>query len=283
MKQNRFSTCGIGTEADFWIFTKFVDLNATFAEVINVDVEAEFKLCYYPGNDTEVPCYANYFQVYVYRGPDDVKTYSPSTPGLNHVVTIYSPPLQNITNNTVVGTNWTRTNPTFSFSRNNSQGVVLALQSRGACGSIYRMKMYYYYCEEHFNNGVKFEKTASPAKGSNKVVKGHCTRNTIPYNNGTNLNGNCTYNGTWNVDDNVICTCHRNYELDRGIGICLRKLNVLSLSFYSERHLRQNTLLCIRSILNVPVFVASTVTRIFRRPCFFKNYLLKYNENGFLM
>ena len=265
------------------MITKFVHLNATFAQVIYADAEAGFKMCYDPGNRTAVPCHANYFEVVAYRGPDEQRIYSPKTPDFKQLRTIYSLSVYNITNNTEGGQEPTRTNQTFSFPRNNSQGVVLALRSRGACGSIYRMKMYYYYCEEHFINGVKFEKTASPAKGSNKMVTGHCTRNTIPPNNGSSLNANCTYNGTWNVDDNVTCTCDRNYELDRGIGICLRKLSVFSLSFYSERHLRQNTLVCIRPILNVPVFVASTVTRIFRRPYLFKNYLLKYNENGFLM
>jgi hypothetical protein len=85
------------------------------------------------------------------------------------------------------------------------------------------MKMYYYYCEEAFINGVNFGRTASPAAGDDKMVKGICTGNTVPHNNATTLNGNCTHNGTWNVDGNVNCTCAKNYTLDRGFGICLRK------------------------------------------------------------
>ena len=216
-------TCGTGGEADFWKITKYVELNATFADVINVDVEAELKLCYDPGNGTDLPCHANYFEVYIYRGSGDTSMYSPKREDSNQLLTIYAP-LYNITNNTVVSREPIRSNQTFSFPRNNAQGFVLAIRSRGACGSIYRMKMYYYYCEEAFINGIKFERTASPATGYDRMVKGICTGNTAPPNNGTTLNGNCTYNGTWNVDGNVNCTCAKNYTLDRGIGICLRKL-----------------------------------------------------------
>ena len=220
----KFQTCGSEEKADYWMITKYFNLNTILAEVIHVDVEVEFKLCSNGSKSGDVPCYANYFEVYYYRGSkDDKRHLLKEGTTLDDIFEIYSP-LYNITNTTVVKREPIRSNQTFFFPRNNSQGVAFAIRSRGACGSIYRMKMYYYYCEKVFMNGIKFEKTASPATGSNKGVKGHCTGNTIPPNNGTSLNGNCTYNGTWNIHDNVTCTCDKNYALDQGIGICLRKL-----------------------------------------------------------
>ena len=216
-------TCGAGNETEFWMMTTYFPLNTTFAEVIYVDVEAEFTICKHPAyKKRDGPCYASYFEIFAYRGTEDDAKYSILRNELNAILNIYSP-LYNITNNTdfAIGTKTTRTNQTFSFSRNNSEGIVFAIRSKGACGSIYRMKMYYYYCEEKFINGIIFEKTASLAAGSKAVVKGHCTGNTIPPGNSKSLDGNCTYNGTWNIEDNVTCTCDENYTLNQDIGICL--------------------------------------------------------------
>ena len=224
-KTDVLSTCGTGRKADFWITATYLSLNTTLAKIIYIDLEVELTQCKNPesgkNEDPYVSCYANYFEAYAYFGPNTFSKYSVQNKMKStEILDIYSP-LYNITNNTAVGAKLTKSNQTFFFYRNNSQGVVLAMRSPGACGRIFRIKMYYYYCEEEFINGIKFEKASSPAVGTEAVVKGNCAGNTILPNNGTRLYGNCTYNGTWNVHDNVTCECVKNYELDRGIGICL--------------------------------------------------------------
>ena len=210
------NTCGAGQEADFWFITQYVNLERpTSAEVIHVDVDAEFTLCDNPGrppSDSTVPCYSNYFEVYIYHGTGNKASY-PQAFSLNDKM-LYSP-LYNITKNTLFNT---ISNQTFSFLKNNSQDVMFAIRSKGACGTIFRMKMYYYYCEETFINGIKFEETASPAKGL-KNVTGNCSDYAIPLINGTaSSNRYCYENGTWNElgDENLKCFCIEGYTPNNG-------------------------------------------------------------------
>lgn len=128
------NTCGTGREADNWFVTSHVTLDTTLVEVINVEVEAGYKLCLNGSKGDMVPCYSNYFEIHAY-----LEGYMTS----HGNITLSFKPLYNITINTSPTATLTRTIQTFSFnSQNYSQGVTLALRSRGACGSIFRIKMY---------------------------------------------------------------------------------------------------------------------------------------------
>ena len=211
-------TCGTGREADNWYITSHVNLNTTLVEIINVEVEAGYKLCLNSSNYT-VPCYSNNFKVHAY-----LEGYM-----ANHGnITLSFKSLYNITINTLPTATLTRTIQTFSFSSQNySQGVTLAFRSRGACGSIFRIKMYYYYCEETVSEGVKFERIPSPAKGF-KNVTGNCSENSAPSNNVTSANRYCYPNGTWGKlqNNNFKCFCVEGYGPNKTDGSCLSKLIV---------------------------------------------------------
>lgn len=228
-ENNNLRTCGIGQKADFWTITNPVELNTIFADEIHVDVEAELTLCLNPGNNARLPCYTNYFEVYIYRETSDKENvYRPDDPNLADLLKVYSP-LYNITNNTLPNASLTRSVQTFSFPQNSSQRVVIAIRSRGACGSIFRMKMYYYYCEETFIKGIQFEITLSPAKGF-KNVTGNCSEYAIPPNSAkASFNIHCYSNGTWSKpeDDNLKCFCIEGFAPDKTNGSCLSKLDVL--------------------------------------------------------
>ena len=164
-----------------------------------------------------MPCYSNDFEVYIFSGNyilDDVN------------VTSYFKPFYNITINTSPTAILIRTTQTSSFhSENYSQGVTLAFRSRGACGDIFRIKMYYYYCEETFNKGIKFKRTSSPAEGF-KNVTGNCSVNSVPSNNVTSVNRYCYPNGTWArlENDNIQCFCVEGYAPNKKDGSCSSKL-----------------------------------------------------------
>ena len=164
-----------------------------------------------------MPCYSNDFEVYIFSGNyilDDVN------------VTSYFKPLYNITINTSPTAILIRTTQTSSFhSENYLQGVTLAFRSRGACGDIFRIKMYYYYCEETFNKGIKFKRTSSPAEGF-KNVTGNCSVNSVPSNNVTSVNRYCYPNGTWArlENDNIQCFCVEGYAPNKKDGSCSSKL-----------------------------------------------------------
>ena len=169
-----------------------------------MEVEAGFTLCYNP-NIGYVPCYSDYFEVYIYPGKYILHKEN---------FTSYFKPFYNITINTFTTTTLIRTTQTFLFlSQYYSQGMTFAFRSRGACGKIFRIKMYYYYCEETFNKGIKFKRTSSPAKGS-KYVTGNCSENSLPSNNITSVHRYCYPNGTWNrfKNANLQCFCVEGYE-----------------------------------------------------------------------
>ena len=213
------ATCGIGQEADFWFIAKYVNLNTTLAEVIHVQIEAGHKLCYDAGTNTYEECYLDYFEVYIYSGKYELDIKN---------VPSYFKPLYSITNNTSPTATLTRTTQTFSFHKQNySQGVTLAFRSRGACGSIFKIKMYYYYCEETINNGVKFERTLSSAERF-KNITGNCSENSVPSNNVTSLNRYCYQNGTWGEPEhgNLECFCVEGYEPNETDGSCSSKLHL---------------------------------------------------------
>ena len=141
-------------------------------------------------------------------------------------LTSYFKPFYNITINTSSTPTLTRTTQTSSFhSENYSQGVTLAFRSRGACGDIFRIKMYYYYSEETFNRGIKFKRTSSPAERF-KNVTGNCLENSLPSNNVTSVNRYCYPNGTWArlENGNIQCFCVEGYEPIKD-GSCASELH----------------------------------------------------------
>ena len=88
--------------------------------------------------------------------------------------------------------------------------------------------MYYYYCEETITNeGVKFEKTPSPAKGF-KNATGNCSENSVPSNNVKTMNRYCYSNGTWGElkHGNLKCFCVEGYGPNKTDGSCSSKLHL---------------------------------------------------------
>ena len=216
-------TCGTGKEADFWSITPHINLKKSLAEVIHVDLEAELTQCIDPGKQDLQPCFSNYFEIYIHRGKNEVTFSDLRTVTISNLTEVFHP-LYNITNDTSPEATLTRSNQTFSFPQNNAKGVTFAIRSRGACGSIFRMKMYYYYCKEIFINGLKFENTISPADGFKTVVAKNCSKNYISSIRArgdktiTALNGYCSVNGTWSVPGfgNQTCLCVEGYTLEGG-------------------------------------------------------------------
>ena len=205
------------------MFSNHVNLSEIFADLIYVDVEtSEFELCFDERNGKYTSCSSNYLQVYVYRGQNAPNIPSGrDKPAVKHYLLNNFSPVYNITNNTspVKTTNKTE-NHTFTFHQNQSKGITFGIRSRGACVKIYRMKMYYYYCEETCKNRAKFVKTISPASGS-KQVYGNCSSNSSPSNNERNLNSSCSSNGTWFIPDTINCSCIQGYYSGRGeCGLC---------------------------------------------------------------
>ncbi len=194
-----------------------MDLSSSYADVIYVDVEAELQLCDNPGLNKFVPCSSNYFEVYMLRGK---LTLTLDSAKLDDLLGVFSL-VHNITNNTYPSQ--TRFKQTFFFNPNDAEGVTFAVRSRGACGRIFNMTMYYYYCEERFVNSVKLIKTSAPINGS-KLVTVNCSKNSMASSNLTRLEGYCYSNGSWNMNRDYKCLCIEGHEPNDKRG-CSRKLN----------------------------------------------------------
>ena len=175
-------TCGTGSTVDFWFFTKDVDLSSSYADVLYVDVEAEFKSCFDPDKANPVSCASNYYEVYIHRGKTNIDVEKAT---LDDFFSVFSL-VHNITNNTIPS--GTRFKQTFSFNPNGTKAVTFAVRSRGACGYIFNMTMYYYYCEETYVNYVKLMKTPSSPSGF-KLVTAKCSKNSLASSNVTSLEG----------------------------------------------------------------------------------------------
>ena len=212
----KIKTCANGIYADNWLITNPVNILSPENLNIFVDVEAKLTMCHDISKAASQTCYSNYFEVYIHRGIVDATK--------DNVFKKFSQSIYNITNHTSVNATLSRSYQTFSFSHTKPENVTFAVRSRGACGSIFGMKVYYFFCDDYFINGIKYKETVSPSKGYVKVVKGNCSKNTEIPSNGTVLRGNCRYNGSWDVGDNVTCKCVKNYVLDKSKGNCSGKL-----------------------------------------------------------
>ena len=215
--------------------TKKVDLSTLNADVIYVDVTAEFTLCDNPDTGKFIQCFSNYFEIYIHRGKDrpDIEKETAETVLHSQFFSLY-----NITaNNSLLSQTPQKQKQTFNFDQNKTEGVTFAVRSRGACGKIFNMTMYYYYCEETFVDSVRLKKTPSPKIGP-KLVTGNCSDHSQPSNNLTRLEGYCYRNGSWNTNRDLKCLCIEGYEPDEKRG-CSRKYNVAS--FIYKGRMSNNT------------------------------------------
>ena len=207
-----------------------MDLSSFNADVIYVDVTAEFAKCFDYGTGNFEPCSSNYFEVYIHRGKNrpEMKTETAETVLYSQFTSLY-----NITTNTsLLSQTPQKQKQTFNFDQNITEGVTFAVRSRGACGKIFNMTVYYYYCKEMFVDSVRLKKTPSPKVGP-KLVTGNCSEHSQPSNNLTRLEGYCYRNGSWNMNGNLKCLCIEGYEPDEKLG-CLRKYS-LAYFIYKDR------------------------------------------------
>ena len=190
--------------------------------MIYFDVTAEFTLCINPDTGNSVPCSSNYFEVYIHRGKDrpEMNVETVKTDLRSQFSSLY-----NITtNNSLLSKIPREQKQIITLKLNKADGVTFAVRSRGACGKISNMTIYYYYCKEMFVNGARLKKTPSPRNRSKRVLAS-CPKNSQPSSNLTRLEGYCYRDGSWSVNGDFKCLCFGKYELNKEHG-CLCKYEV---------------------------------------------------------
>ena len=126
--------------------------------------------------------------------------------------------LGNITGNT---TSMDPVNTTFTLNFKEFCEITFGIKSRGACGSVIRIKVYYYICKEIFIKSVMFKRTLSPQNGT-KEVFGNCSANSRRGSHMSDLRAFCHSNGSWSAERNISCLCEGGYEPTEEHG-CFRK------------------------------------------------------------
>ena len=102
-------------------------------------------------------------------------------------------------------------NTTITLNLKKFRTITLGIKSRGSCGTVIRMKVYYIVCQETFINSVMFRKTLAPQNGT-KVVFGNCSANSRVDLSVGNLTAFCHSNGSWSTKEEIVCRCKEGYE-----------------------------------------------------------------------
>ena len=149
--------------------------------------------------------------VYVHKGKDpnvpmkNPKSYLYSNFSFVHVI------------KAVTG-NKTTTRFKLSYS---GQFITFGISAKAVDATVYRIKMFFYYCEGTFINNIYFPNTTSSVNQP-KAVNGSCSKNSKFLNNGTEFEAFCLQNGTWTRRSDSECLCVGGFEPPSPLG-CQRK------------------------------------------------------------
>ncbi|XP_028394326.1 ephrin type-B receptor 2-like [Dendronephthya gigantea] len=222
-KKYGYHTCAGGEELELWLLTKTLTSNQSLPDVkLYIEIESQMEECEVQNG----VCFKDGFELFKYNGtgePEiqvdtkatgDKKEKQKAKAFFDEHFTF----LGNITGNT---TSMDRVNTTFTLNFKEFRDITFGIKSRGGCGSVIRIKVYYYICEETFIKSVMFKKTLSPQNGT-KVVFGNCSLNSRRSSHMGDLKAYCYSNGSWSTEKNISCLCDRGYEPteDHGCSPC---------------------------------------------------------------
>ncbi len=232
MKDSSYRTCADGAEIEAWLVTKTLNMNQTLYDVeLHIEIESQIEKC----DGIDGICFKDGFELFRYKGEGEpiIPSYA-NKPNANVEKLKTKVYLQdnfsfmgNITGNS---TSKERVNTTFTLNLKEFRGITFGIKSRGGCGSVIRMKVYYVVCKEIFIKNVMFVKTMAPQNGT-KVVFGNCSANTTLDSRTGGLRAFCHSNGSWTTEGEMVCTCDKGYEsTDKGcMGMfCYIKLHVVT-------------------------------------------------------
>ena len=197
-----------------WLVTKAAESNETLYNVkLNIEIESQIEECEVNGGE----CFKDGFELLTYNGEQEPEV--PYDPKDSQNINKEKEKARIFLNNNftsrgnIIGnaTIQERVNTTLSLNLKEFRRITFGIKSSGGCGSVIRMKVYYYVCEEMFINSVMFKMTMSPQNGS-KVVFGNCSENTASVTKAGGLKAYCHSNGLWSTEGDVVCWCDKGYE-----------------------------------------------------------------------
>ena len=196
-----------------WLVTNTVESNETLYNVkLKIEIESQIEECEVKGGK----CFKDGFELLTYNGkgepevPYDPKD-SQNVVAKERARVFFNNNFTSLGNITGNATIKERVNTTFTLNIKEFRTITFGIKSYGGCGSVIRMKVYYYVCEEMFIKSVMFKTTMSPQSGS-KVVFGNCSENTASVSKAGGLKAYCHSNGSWSPEEGAVCRCDKGYE-----------------------------------------------------------------------
>ena len=202
-----------------WLVTNTVESNETLYSVkLKIEIESQIEECEVKGGK----CFKDGFELLTYNEEGEPEVpYDPKdsqnvvakerarvlAKGLEFFNNNFTS-LGNITGNATIKE---RVNTTFTLNLKEFRRITFGIKSSGGCGSVIRMKVYYYVCEEMFINSVMFTMTMSLQNGS-KLVFGNCSENAASVSKAGGLKAYCHSNGSWSTEGDRVCRCDKGYE-----------------------------------------------------------------------
>ena len=91
------------------------------------------------------------------------------------------------------------------------KNLTLGVWGPNFCGTLKRIRFYYYQCPSRTRALVNFKATLAPSKNSSFILlKGNCADNAIQNNNSSSLSMKCYYNGSYEVFGS--CSCKAGFS-----------------------------------------------------------------------
>ena len=218
-----------------WLVTKTVESNETLYNVkLKIEIESQIQECEVKGGE----CFKDGFELLTYNGEGEPEVPYDRLQNINKekekVRVFFNNNFTSLGNITGNGTIEERVNATFTLNLKEFRKITFGIKSSGGCGSVIRMKVYYYVCEEMFIKSVMFKMTMSPQNGS-KVICGNCSENAVLATKAGGLKAYCHSNGSWSTEENEVCRCDKGYEPTTNKGcsgmlrfLCTNTITVLA-------------------------------------------------------
>ena len=190
-------------------------MNRTLYDVkLYIEIESQMEPC----DNRNGTCFKDAFELFRYNGEGTPEVpYEPGKSGVELEAELKKAReflqsnftyIGNITGNS---TSKEIMNTTITLNLKKFRTITLGIKSRGSCGTVIRMKVYYIVCKETFINNVMFRKTLAPQNGT-KVVFGNCSANSKVDLSVGNLTAFCHSNGSWSTEGEIVCRCKEGYE-----------------------------------------------------------------------
>ena len=180
-----------GPHQDNWLFTQYISYPSSSSYEVFVRITYDFSRC-----RSDPMCNVSYFNVLIYHANSSNLQEQTKSSNYNILERIEQPLVDDETTTTV------------SFQRSSSDGLYLALQDVGSCGTLFRLQVYYELCPGKVVRLVIYP--SLPLPGRNSAFASEGTAVCAPNARNTSLLEFKAYSDG-ECERTVVCECVPGY------------------------------------------------------------------------